>query len=93
MNDLLSKINAIEKSTSWNDESAYSFIHQGVSELLSRDVQILFQLLYRIDVKENLVKEAFQQSELSDDLAHRLTELILVRLKQKAEMRRRYSSE
>lgn len=92
MNDLLSKINALEKSSSWNDESAYSFIYQGVHELLSRDVQLLFQLLYRIDVKEALVKDAFQQSDLSEDVAHRLTVLILERLKQKAEIRRRYSS-
>jgi hypothetical protein len=63
-----------------------------VSELVSRDIQILFQLLYRIDVKEALVKEAFQQSDASDDIAHRLTELIVARLKQKAEIRRRYSS-
>ncbi len=93
MNELLSKINALEKTTSWNDEDVYSFIHHGVSELLSRDIQLLFQLLYRVDVKEVLVKEAFQQSDLSDDIAHRLTELIVARLKQKAEMRRRYSSQ
>jgi hypothetical protein len=92
MDDLLSKINALEKAPSWNDEAVYSFLHKGVSELLSRDIQLLFQLLYRIDVKETLVKEAFQQSDLSDDVAHRLTELIVARLKQKAEIRRRYSS-
>lgn len=93
MNDLLSKINDLKKTSSWNDEDVFSFIYQGVLELLSRDIQLLFQLLYRIDVKETLVKEVFQHSDVSDDIAHRLTELIVVRLKQKADMRRRYSSQ
>ncbi|MDB5255670.1 MAG: hypothetical protein JWM14_365 [Chitinophagaceae bacterium] len=93
MNDLLSKINALDTTTSWNEEAIYGIIHQGVAELLARDVQQLFQLLYRIDVKENLVKDAFQQSEQSNDVAGRLTDLIIIRLKQKAEIRRHYSSQ
>jgi hypothetical protein len=93
MNDLLSKINALDKTTSWNEEAIYEVIYQGVSELLSRDMQQLFQLLYRIDVKENLVKDAFQQAEQSNDVAARLTDLIVIRLKQKAEIRSRYSSQ
>ena len=93
MNDLLSKINALDKTTSWNEESIYATIYHGVSELLSRDMQQLFQLLYRIDVKENLVKDAFQQAEQSNDVADRLTNLIIIRLKQKAEIRRHYSSQ
>lgn len=91
MDDLLSKINALDKTTSWNDESIYDVIHQGIAELLARDLQQLFQLLYRIDIKENLVKDAFEQSGQSNDVAARLTDLIIIRLKQKAEIRRFYS--
>lgn len=93
MNDLLSKINALDKISSWNEDSIYEIIHQGIAELLARDMQQLFQLLYRIDVKENLVKDAFQQAEQSHDVAARLTDLIIIRLQQKAEIRRRYSSQ
>jgi len=93
MDDLLSKINALDKTTSWNEESIYEVIHQGVAELLARDLQQLFQLLYRIDVKENLVKDAFEQAGQSNDVAARLTDLIIIRLQQKAEIRRRYSSQ
>ncbi|MDF2457241.1 MAG: hypothetical protein K0R51_3234 [Cytophagaceae bacterium] len=92
MDDLLSKINALEKTDSWNDEHVYSFIFKGIADLLMRDVQLLFQLLYRIDVKESLVKEVFQQAEEPDEIANRLTALIIARLKQKIEIRRRYSS-
>ncbi|MBC7485330.1 MAG: hypothetical protein H7282_01060 [Cytophagaceae bacterium] len=91
MDDLLSKINALDKTTSWNEESIYDVIHQGISELLARDLQQLFQLLYRIDIKENLVKDAFEQAGQSNDVAARLTDLIIIRLQQKAEIRRRYS--
>ena len=93
MNDLLSKINALDKTTSWNEQAIYAVIHEGVSELLIRDMQQLFQLLYRIDVKENLVKDAFQEASQSNDIAGRLTDLIIIRLKQKAEIRRHYSSQ
>lgn len=92
MNDLLSKINALEKTDSWNDETVYSFINKGISDLLARDVQLLFQLLYRIDVKESLVKDVFQQAEEPHEIADRLTLLIIERIKQKIEIRRRYSS-
>jgi len=93
MDDLLSKINALDKTTSWNEESIYDVIHQGIAELLARDLEQLFQLLYRIDIKENLVKDAFEQAGQSNDVAARLTDLIIIRLQQKAEIRRRYSSQ
>ena len=51
------------------------------------------QLLYRIDVKESLVKETFQHSTQQEELTHELTVLIIERLKQKAEIRRHYSSQ
>ena len=93
MDDLLSKINALDKTTSWNEESIYDVIHQGIAELLARDLEQLFQLLYRIDIKENLVKDAFEQAGQSNEVAARLTDLIIIRLQQKAEIRRRYSSQ
>jgi predicted DNA-binding protein YlxM (UPF0122 family) len=93
MDDLLSKIKALDNTTSWNEEAIYDTIHQGVSDLLARDIEQLFQLLYRIDVKENLVQDAFQEAHQSNDIAARLTDLIIIRLKQKAEIRRRYASQ
>ena len=92
MNDFFLALNDLEKTNSWNDDCGYTFIHRGISELMSRDVQLLFQLLYRIDVKESLVKEVFQHSEQPDHIIHELTLLIIERLKQKAEIRRNYSS-
>ena len=91
MNDFFLALNDLEKTNSWNDDHAYDFIHRGISELMSRDLQLLFQLLYRIDVKESLVKEIFQDSTQQDDLIHQLTLLVIARLKQKAEIRRNYS--
>ena len=93
MNDFFSQLNTLQTSTSLDEDTVYSFIHNGLSDLLVRDVQLLFQLLYRIDVKENLVKEIFNRSEQSEDIVHQLTLLIIERLKQKAEIRRRYTSE
>ncbi|MDB5273077.1 MAG: hypothetical protein JWO58_1444 [Chitinophagaceae bacterium] len=93
MNDFFLALNDLEKTNSWNDDHAYDFIHRGISKLMSRDVQLLFQLLYRIDVKESLVKEIFQDSTQQDDLIHKLTLLVIARLKQKAEIRRNYSSQ
>ena len=93
MDDFFSQLNALQTTTSLNEEAVYSFIHDGISELLVRDVQLLFQLLYRIDVKENLVKEVFSRSEQTEEITHQLTLLIIERLKQKAEIRRHYSSE
>jgi len=92
MDDLLCKISALEKTSAWNEETVYAFIFQGISDLLARNVQLLFQLLYRIDVKESLVQNVFQHATEPAALADELTGLIIARLKQKAEIRRRYSS-
>lgn len=61
-----------------------------VLHLLNNDFQKLLQILYRIDVDENAVKEAM----IADDtelIAERIAKLILKRELQKAELRQRYS--
>lgn len=61
-----------------------------VLHLLNNDFKKLLQILYRIDVDENAVKEAM----IADDtelIAERIAKLILKRELQKAELRQRYS--
>lgn len=59
--------------------------------LLRTDSSKLMNGLYRIDVREDLVKEAFQEGSLSD-IADALARLALRREWEKVKMRERWSS-
>lgn len=59
-----------------------SVLSQRILELLEKDHGKLFSILYRIDVKEELVKEALS-ANFTDDAARRLAELIVQRQIQK----------
>lgn len=60
--------------------------------LLEKDPTSLWNGLYRIDVAENKVKEIFSGIPDSSEVAHKLCALILERLIQKMQFRRKYSS-
>lgn len=58
--------------------------------LLEKDIQSLYNLLYRIDVSETKVRAIF--GGFSEDIATDITRLILERIQQKAELRLRYKN-
>lgn len=60
--------------------------------LLEKDINTLWTGLYRIDVAENKVKEIFLGVPDSSEVASKLCELIIERLIQKMNFRRKYSS-
>ena len=60
--------------------------------LLENDTATLWNGLYRIDISENKVKETFKGIPDSSVIAQKLCELILERIIQKMNMRRKYSS-
>jgi hypothetical protein len=57
--------------------------------LLLNEMETLLQLLYKIDVNEQKVKAAFAQST-PQDIAPELAQLIIDRMRQKAETRLKY---
>ena len=60
--------------------------------LLEKDITTLWNGLYRIDVSENKVKEIFKGVPDSGEIAQQLCKLIVERLIQKINIRRKYSS-
>lgn len=60
--------------------------------LLEKDTATLWNGLYRIDVSENKVKEIFIGVPDSGEIAQKLCNLIIERLIQKMNIRRKYSS-
>lgn len=62
---------------------------QRVATMLQKEPDVLFQLLYRIDVDEKLVNRALADAG-PDDAARAIARLILERQWQKIESRRKY---
>lgn len=60
--------------------------------LLEKDISALWTVLYRIDISENKVKSIFSDVPDSSEVASKLSELIIERLIQKMDFRRKYSS-
>lgn len=88
MKSLLHKDLGFEDSTTNFDEfkeNLQKFIHQ----LLDQDFELLLQALYRIDVKEEKVKEILTIED-PENLSFAITELIFERQMQKAVTRMRY---
>ncbi len=61
-----------------------------ITRLLDHHFEKLLQLLYRVDVSENLFKEAIGQSN-SDHIASSIARLIIDRQIQKMQIRAKYS--
>lgn len=72
-------------------EELEAVLAQRVATLIQNEPDVLFQLLYRIDVKERLVQEALARPDLSPaDTATAIARLIIERQWQKIETRRKY---
>lgn len=71
-------------------KSLLNLIKEKVKFLISSDLQKLINLLYRLDVAESEVKNAFKLMS-EEDIADRIAQLILDREIKKAEFRVRYS--
>ncbi len=65
-------------------------IYQTVLDLLMNNTSYLYQVLYRIDVPENKVKEAFKDNPLAEIAADRITILIIDRQLEKIHWRKKY---
>ncbi len=72
--------------------SIKSKLYPVVQELLLHDTARLYQVLYRIDVKEEKVKKAFDDNPLLEVVAERITNLIIERQMEKMQWRKKYSS-
>ncbi len=92
MNDIVTKIISLQESSALEDIYYYTIIHERVAYLLDQEINQLFQLLYRIDIAESSVKNIFLSHEGKEHISKELTLLILERLKQKIELRQKYSS-
>lgn len=72
-----------------SEEDMFEAIRKRVKELLDKDMQRLLHMLYRIDVPESVVRKILAVSD-PDVLDADLTEVILIRLKQKIAFRNTY---
>ena len=61
--------------------------------LFAKDIATLWNGLYRIDVAESKVKEIFIGIPDTSEIAEKLSDLILKRIIQKMEVRRKYSNQ
>lgn len=80
---------ALEQQTRYTYDQAYLKILRVVEDLLARDLNALLNILYIIDVSEELLKKALAKSE--DNTAAIITDMIFKRALQKVETRKKYS--
>jgi hypothetical protein len=76
-----------------NDIVVKEKIYQAVLELLMGNIAHLYQVLYRIDVKEEKVRDAFFDNPLAEVAAERITSLIIDRQLEKIKWRQKYSQQ
>ena len=91
MDKILNIVKTLEKSESLDDQYYYTLIHDSVAALLDREINQLFQLLYRIDISEQAVKKVFLENNDKTHISEQLTHLIIERIKQKIALRKKYS--
>jgi len=73
-----------------SEEYLLQKLTQHINYLLDRDFQQLLNVLYRIDVNEHQFKNIITYSQ-PEDLAEDIAKLVFARVKQKAEIRLKYS--
>jgi hypothetical protein len=66
-------------------------IYKAVLDLLMNNTSVLYQILYRVDVKEDKVKEAFMDNPMAETAAERITVLIIERQLEKIRWRQKYT--
>jgi hypothetical protein len=81
-----------EKITGENIEQIKIALTQIIVNMMLNDMEKLLAILYRIDVNEKKVKQAFTQSNPAF-IAPTIAELIIARELQKEETRRKYKGE
>ncbi len=86
-NNLEQIVENISQRTNYQDELIDS-LSGIIQELLHRDVYKLLNALYRIDVEEQKVKKAL----IHENTAHELAQLVIKRLQEKAELRKKYNN-
>jgi hypothetical protein len=74
-----------------SDEEFKAKLYPIVVDLLMNNTSQLYQVLYRIDVEEAKVKNAFVDNPLAELVAERITMLIIERQKEKIQWREKYS--
>ena len=74
-----------------NDVLLRQKIRHAVLELLMGNISHLYQVLYRIDVKEEKVRNAFSDNPLAEVAAERIATLIIDRQLEKMKWRQKYS--
>ena len=72
-----------------DSESFFDAVRQRIKDLLDTDMERLLHTLYRIDVAENNVREVLAH-ENPDDIDTAITELIMKRIREKIETRKKY---
>jgi hypothetical protein len=80
------------ESIDWGEdpvEALRNYLKQQVLYLLNHDFQALIQALYRMDIREDRVREILEMAP-TDEIAQRLAEEILCSEKQKVLTRRQY---
>jgi hypothetical protein len=75
--------------TASNREALHAWLTAEVVRLLLYDMERLLSILYRVDVRESKVKEAFVEGK-PEQIAFRIAELMIERELQKVESRRKY---
>ena len=73
------------------EEEFQAKLYPIVLEFLMNNTSKLYQVLYRIDVKEEKVKSAFVDNAIVEVAAERITMLIIERQKEKIQWREKYS--
>ncbi|HWZ21796.1 MAG TPA: hypothetical protein VNW06_04035 [Cytophagaceae bacterium] len=89
--DLPELVNLFLIGKTVNDILVREKIYQAVLELLMGNISHLYQVLYRIDVKEEKVRNAFSDNPLAEVAAERITTLIIDRQLEKIKWRQKYS--
>lgn len=84
---LINTADAIKEKPSEETISRLTFL---INELINEDFQALVQLLYRIDVNEEKLKNLLKQNE-NIDAAPLIAELIISRQLQKIESKKQFS--
>ena len=86
-------VNSFLKTNGLAEPALEKKIYNAVLDLLLNNTAFLYQVLYRIDVKEEKVKNSFLDSPQAEVAAERITALIIERQQEKIQWRRKYSEE
>jgi hypothetical protein len=87
------RLPALEKNATETEAWLLALLQKRILALLEDDFSRLYQALYRIDVPEILVKQAFEEANDLPTLAQYLAKLVLERQKLKLRTREAYKKQ